>query len=77
MFRRSRFGIFNDEFRQRWLLGCGSVPCFFQISGETPATNGLLHLISDGQHAPGSHLAGDELPLELPGVRGWAGDGKR
>ena len=30
----------------------------FQISGENPATNGLLHLISDGQRAPGSHSPG-------------------
>ena len=26
MFRR-RFGILNDDFGQRWQLGCGSVPC--------------------------------------------------
>jgi hypothetical protein len=33
-------------------------PVVFQISGENPATNGLLHLISDGQRAPGSHSPG-------------------
>ena len=33
--------------------GCWAVDLFpvLQISGENPATNGLLHLISDGQRS--------------------------
>ena len=49
--------------------GCWAVdlfPVFLQISGETPATNGQLHLISDGRaHAGRTHLADEFVTCSI------------
>ena len=59
--------------------GCWAVDLFFvlQISGENPATSGLLHLIPDGQRSTRAALTW-QMSLSLgpvihwnPGVRGW------
>ena len=53
--------------------GCVDLFPVFQISGENPATNGLLHLISDGQRAPGVSLIWQVMSYHwnAQGVRGW------
>ena len=65
-----------DDFRQRWLFGCWSVPCLPPNFGRKSEKNNCpLHLISDGQqrtrpHSPGRWVC--HLLQSSPG----SGDGK-
>ena len=72
MFRRSRFGILNDDFWTKMAAGLWICSLSSKFQEKTPPP--MVCCTSSpmvSAHQGLTHLAGDELPLERPGVRGW------
>ena len=67
-----RFLKKDGEFRQKWLCVL-AVPCLPPNFRRKPGHRMVCCTSSPmvSAHQGLTHLAGDELPLERPGVRGW------